>query len=426
MFANEGNLIIQNTDASGGVIDIASGADLTGYTDSNPSFGYVNIVVGPIPSMPVIGDVPENVVTFESGGGVIYFGGTNSINAASPNNTINAKGRDVVFSGPEGSITLGGDVTITADPPERLPTTPSIESGEVPNFMSMFMNTSTLTSSTLATERSAGIATTVIPFDSSPASSVNTSVVQDTIGNVVNQALEQSGILNGAPQVKEEDQEKEKNPYQPISYSPSVANFAKFTPVSHGHSLCTLGTSGTSIKCLGGAKVYVDDANVVEVRKGEALIAPTRKATTVVAGDVRITLQPSSIITVEHEGHSVKVRTLYEPDNTSVSVVIEGKIVNIGVGQELVVAANEGELHLALKNDNVGRRRIKSHPIGNRHIATSELSLISFMEANPILNQIVHSQEQEDKALVDRLVKMAACLMVSTTSHGAYNEGLQK
>ncbi|MBX9771118.1 MAG: hypothetical protein K2X29_07090, partial [Candidatus Obscuribacterales bacterium] len=338
-----------------------------------------------------------------------------------------------VFStGDQGAsaITLGGGVTITADPPEHPAATTTITTAEVPNFSQMFnsINTFAGSSTLISSERSAGIATTVIPFDSSPASNVNTQVGLGTIGNVVDQALQQSGILNANPQDSNKDDQKEKtNPYQPISYSPAVATSAKFIPVSSSHTLCTLGAAGTNIKCLGGAKVVVDEPGVVDVRKGEALIAPTKKTTTVIAGDVRITLQPSTIVTVEHHGDSVKIRSLYTPGANSVTAVVQGKMINICVGQELIITSNPGELHEVMHNDNVGRRRIKTvEPIANRHIGTCELSLISFMEANPILNQIVHSDEQEDKAMIDRLVKMAACLMVSTTSHGAYNEGLKK
>ena len=76
-------------------------------------------MIGAIPGSPVVGTAPANVTVNDTGGGVTYFG-TNSISASAPNNTLNATGANIVFntgSLPASAISLGGGVTITADPP---------------------------------------------------------------------------------------------------------------------------------------------------------------------------------------------------------------------------------------------------------------------------------------------------------------------
>ena len=416
MYANEGNLTIQNTDASGGTIDIASGADLTGFTLGAPGLGYVNIVVGPIPSMPVVGSVPTNVILNESGGGVVYFG-TNSINAAAPNNTINAKGRNVVFStgnqGP-GAITLGGNVTITADPPLGGAST----SASVENTQFTLTNFNSLSATdTIAGQRVSALNTTVIPFDTSPASTVNTQVSDETINNTVTQALNEVGILD---ERKRQDLEEVGSPYEPISYSPSVVR-KKLIPATSAKGLYTLELPGALIKCTSGAKVAVKEPGTIVLKSGEALIVTTREKQIVTVGYNQVLITPSAAAVVSYEENTVKVTNLFDKGFGSVQVVTTGGTIKLGAGEEVIIASDETAISGTMKQDRLGRRHSKSHVLpSTRRLTHSEVSLVSILENNTTVNQLVLSRDPDDRALANQLLKTAACLMLVTGKHGPY------
>ncbi|MBX9879478.1 MAG: hypothetical protein K2Y22_13540 [Candidatus Obscuribacterales bacterium] len=423
MYANEGNLTIQNTDTSGGTINIASGANLTGFTLSNPGLGFVNIVVGPIPSMPTVGSVPANVIVNESGGGIVYFG-TNSINAAAPNNTINAKGRNVVFNtGGQGAsaITLGGNVTITADPPEFVASDTTSSSKQF-----AFTNLNTFLPADSTNLNSHSIATTVIPFDTSPSSTVQSAVGDDTINNYVRQALTQSGVLHKPTQDNDDDND-DNNPYEPISYSPSVVRNKRFVPATHANGLYTLETDNAFIKCTNGARVSIKQPTVVTLKSGEALIATTRGKQQIAAGSYTVRVNAQATVVVSFENNVLKVANIYDKSPSSVQVETAGGTVSLGVGEELIIAPDEDTIAEAMQSDKLGRRNIKSH---NLHISCrithSEISLVSLLENNATVNQLVLSHDRDDRALANCILKTAACLMLSTAKHGPYQSAIQK
>ncbi len=116
--ASNGNITLQDLDTSNGSITIG-GTVTINATASTAGLGNVYAVIGSIPGSPVIGTTPSNVVVNDTGGGQTYFG-TNSIIASAPTNTLNATGANIVFNTgnlPASAISLGGSVTITADPP---------------------------------------------------------------------------------------------------------------------------------------------------------------------------------------------------------------------------------------------------------------------------------------------------------------------
>lgn len=417
MYANEGNLTIQNTNAASGTIDIASGAQLTGYTVGAPELGFVNIVIGPIPAMPVVGSIPANVTVNESGGGIVYFG-ENSINAAAPNNTINAKGRNVVFStGDQGpsAIALGGNVTITADPPLPSDTTST-------NYEIATKEPAVIAISTPQVNPTTG-SSVVIPFDVSPASLVSSVVLTNTLNDSFKQATNEQ--LEGNDENTENSNDaygsRYPNPFQPISYSTGLGSNYRLTPPQSGAGIFTLETNGTSIKCISSAKVSINQPGIVEVKKGDVLIAPNKNRTLVLSQAVQITVEPGTIAYISQVGGCLKICNLFESGLKPIKVTVDENVITIGVGHELIISENESA-YKTHSQDSIGRRRIKRHVAsGNRHIASCEFSLLSLLEGSEVLKHIRQSNEEDDRAIEARLVKTAACLMLTTSSHGPYN-----
>jgi hypothetical protein len=94
-------------------INIGANAFITAL-DGLIAFNDIFIVSGSIPSAPVLGITPANVVDSTSGGGQIFYG-TQGLTALAPDNFINAIGGDIVFDAATVTdITLGGNVTINA------------------------------------------------------------------------------------------------------------------------------------------------------------------------------------------------------------------------------------------------------------------------------------------------------------------------
>lgn len=144
IFANEGNLTLQNHDTVGGTIVIGNGAELEGFTISNPLVGNVYIVIGSVPGVNVPGTAPGGVTVNEQNGGHVYFN-VPGISTSAGNNQLNAIGRDIVFSTgglSASAIVLAGDTTITADPPSMPHVTlPSSNASNPINVLSGVQNT---------------------------------------------------------------------------------------------------------------------------------------------------------------------------------------------------------------------------------------------------------------------------------------------
>jgi hypothetical protein len=119
IFANEGNLHLQNRNTTSGAIVIGKDSILGANSASDTSLGNVYITIGDIPSSPTTGTTPAKVTVINANGGQAYFD-TTGITAQGVQNTVNANGRTVLFETGElgaSSIKLKGDVSISAGSP---------------------------------------------------------------------------------------------------------------------------------------------------------------------------------------------------------------------------------------------------------------------------------------------------------------------
>ncbi|GEM_PF-3525576 len=60
---------------------------------------------------------------------------------------------------------------------------------------------------------------------------------------------------------------------------------------------------------------------------------------------------------------------------------------------------------------------------GEFNAITSEVSLVSLLQSDPMLKMLRRSMAADDRAMTGRIEKMAACLMQATMRHGAYSAG---
>ena len=102
-------------------------------------------------------------------------------------------------------------------------------------------------------------------------------------------------------------------------------------------------------------------------------------------------------------------------------MLVGNRSVSVAVGEELVVGPDDGLLLKSMRADGISRRRSHSYEIGPEgKLVQSEISLISLMRNSAILSHLNNSVDREDRALIARLTKMAACLQTVTSGHGSY------
>lgn len=96
----------------------------------------------------------------------------------------------------------------------------------------------------------------------------------------------------------------------------------------------------------------------------------------------------------------------------------------LNAGDEAIVSDKDLDYHTVTRNDQIGRRRVRIVKLHeSRSVAFSEFSLIQAVEREPLLYRLVHSRDDEGRALRARLIKMAAVLNIVTSRHGQYVTG---
>ncbi|MBX9878974.1 MAG: hypothetical protein K2Y22_11000 [Candidatus Obscuribacterales bacterium] len=364
--ADEGNLNIRQNDTTNGYILIDAGANIGAFTVGTPnaSKGNVTITIGAPPSTPTAGSTPSNVTEYIVAGGQIFYG-ANGIDAQPSTNTLNAIGGTMIFdtgSRSSSAITLGGGVTITADPP-LLP-----DDSLVPGGPDAGINL--------------GFSDIVIES-------------HHLDGNYINPFL------------------------QPIAYTPSIAPDEEILEPIKGMARTEFGTS--TIRHSQFSKFNLEEGYVSH-SSGDILVETKSDAVRIVAGKHSVQIAPNTVVLISKEAQLIKVRPLYETSSNAVRVSTGNMSTRVFAGQELILAEDEDSLKQTLGNDSIGRRKTHMDPIPNNGIIhRCEVSPISLIENNYILTKLIQSTHERDKQVTKKLVKMAACMMSVTNSHGPYS-----
>jgi hypothetical protein len=444
VFADQGNLVIENNNTFNGAISVGANANIEAFS-STAGQGNVDIVIGTIPATPVAGIQPANTLTNITGGGAIYWG-QNSISASAPNNTINALAAKVIFNtGSQGptAISLGGGVTITADPPASSDSAsaypgPSVLPLNV-GTQALFSQSATATSE-MASGLSAIIATTV---EDSLSSAVNQfdinyratnpdhrqqgNKLHDLIADQLAQTKENKQALkaNSSDDDSDDDDtgsddsddQSTKATYMPIAYYPQ-GNDKPDAQISE------LETDTCLIKTTNQSRISMKTPGVVAIKKGEALICAS-KQTVIQCGGWQMSLAKDSVCLISKQKKLIKVRNLYEHSPASLRLTYQNKQLSLSGGQAIVAAEDEAAIKDALEHDPIPRRKVASFSLGNdQYVATCEFSLVSLLPNQSLVDNVLQSKDSDDQAIAQKLYKMAACVMLVTYGHGAYSGGL--
>lgn len=115
---------------------------------------------------------------------------------------------------------------------------------------------------------------------------------------------------------------------------------------------------------------------------------------------------------------------VHDNDHGSAEIVCKNFCVKIGPGEEAMITHHEPTYREILETDDIGRRRVKMHLVGdNHHITTSEFSILQALERDPLLYEISKAHHHHDRALKKKIIKTAAVLSHITSHHGFYSSG---
>ncbi len=183
----------------------------------------------------------------------------------------------------------------------------------------------------------------------------------------------------------------------------------------------TLATDSAQVKHTGRAKMLLEQPGVMNLRNGETLVNAQNK-TVIKAGNYKVAVAAGTIALITREGEVVKIRNAYENSAGSIAVYVGNRVMKLSVGHEMLIGPNDGSVSKALKSEAVGRRSIKAFDVpGNNQVITCDYSLTSLVHNTDILTRLMKSENHGDRAIADKLVKMAAVLSTVTAGRGAYS-----
>ncbi|HEY9793243.1 MAG TPA: hypothetical protein V6D22_22775 [Candidatus Obscuribacterales bacterium] len=186
--------------------------------------------------------------------------------------------------------------------------------------------------------------------------------------------------------------------------------------------ITTITAKSATVKYAANAAVSIDKPNALTVKAGDVIISAS-SPTDVTAGAYAIHLNAGTIAMISNRGDHVVVRNVYETRVGSISVSTpDKKVLGAQVGQELIIGHTGYSYGTVLSEDAVGRRRLRHEELGKlSNVLTSEVSLVSLLQNTDVLAQLTRSELPDDKALVNKLEKMAVVLSMITQGHGNYS-----
>ncbi len=234
-----------------------------------------------------------------------------------------------------------------------------------------------------------------------------------------------------APTLKSMAPRKKQGLIKNIAMAPesSTSALSEFSPVSYvtggmaaAVHINTLGAPTASVRYTGKSSVAMESPGILNFTDGEIMVSATAK-TLVKAGPALIHFSPGAVAVLSLRNGMLKVRNVYEKAGTGIKACLPGrKCLGVQAGQEIILGPKGLTLTKALSDEPVGRRRLTSVDLPTGHtFICSEISLSSFMQNSSVLSQVMRSPNPADRALAEKIMKMAVCLSVVTSSHGNYS-----
>lgn len=243
----------------------------------------------------------------------------------------------------------------------------------------------------------------------------------------IQQLMQSMNVIGGATTLKSMVPSSKKGVVKNIASSrPAPEEYSPVGYVTGGMAapvhINTLGAPTATVRYCSKSSVGMEASGVLNFTDGEIMVAATHR-TLVKAGPALIHFSPGAVAVLSMHNGMLKVRNVYEKSGTAIKACIPGrKCLGVQAGQEIILGPKGLSLSKALSDEPVGRRRLTSVDLPSGHtFICSEISLSSFMQNSPVLSQVMRSGNPADRALAEKILKMAVCLSVVTSSHGNYS-----
>jgi fibronectin-binding autotransporter adhesin len=201
------------------------------------------------------------------------------------------------------------------------------------------------------------------------------------------------------------------SPFRPVAQISPVATAAKLNRMSTGKASMCYG-SNALISSIS------DDS--VDLHEGEMLITVDNKVSVRTPQGV-VALAPNTVALIRCKGDLLSASIMYEEHARSAQFVSHGKAVHIAMGGELVATTRAGVLDKFIKDDDVGRRRVRQADMPNGgEVMTSEVPFLSLLGNSSVLRGMFKSELEDDQELCSKLRKAAVAISVVTARHGSY------
>lgn len=181
-------------------------------------------------------------------------------------------------------------------------------------------------------------------------------------------------------------------------------------------------SASANVRYSAGANIEIAGANRLNLKSGDALVS-TNAATTIAAGRYTVHMQPHAIALISNRGDHLTVRNLYESKQTSLTISTDDqRHLGTQLGHELIIGKQTMSHTQVLNEEPVGRRRMRHNDLGKTHsVVSSEVSIVSLLQNTNLLSQLQRSQHPDDKAMLNKIMKMAVSLQLVTQKHGNYS-----
>ncbi|MBX9878540.1 MAG: hypothetical protein K2Y22_08795 [Candidatus Obscuribacterales bacterium] len=175
-----------------------------------------------------------------------------------------------------------------------------------------------------------------------------------------------------------------------------------------------------TFKYVGSANLTFEQPGVVSLATGELLVA-SQKATVVRCGEHLVSVDPGAVALISNDNGFIRITNLYENSVNAVRACTAGKMISLNAGKQVMFGPTSEHVTRALGADPIARRRSMYFDLpGGKGASRCEISLVSLLQNTPVLTHLLKSTDLNDQALRERVIKMAACLAQTTSTHGPY------
>jgi hypothetical protein len=175
------------------------------------------------------------------------------------------------------------------------------------------------------------------------------------------------------------------------------------------------------IKLANDTKVTVESDNHIDFHSGEMLVWAIGETRIKCLSGV-ITIAPQTVALFQGNDSAVSVSNVYECNGKStVLETVDGQEIYVSAGNSLAFANNDDNLKSLLCAQQFGRRNIRTwRGADDKDYLRSEISLVSLLHESKLLHELTKRPTKSEQVIVERIMKMAACLHVATSHHGPY------